>query len=277
MYSELVEAPGFARPASLAKSGPFPRKMRIGYVSGDLCHHPVTTFIEPVLEKHERTEFEVFCYYNNTRVDAFTRRLQSLPLHWRQVQGLSDEAFCELVGRDGIDVLVDLSGHTTRNRLTAFARRPAPVQVTMVGCMQTTGLRAMDYRITDAGLDPEGMTEAFHSERLVRMRAGAVCFRPHPSAPEVSPLPCYSGKPFTFGSFNNLAKITAPVLDLWAAVLAAAPGTRMQVVADSDHSADLACDRMLQACLQVVAGLGVALHLELAAGGPESDPSLEMF
>jgi predicted O-linked N-acetylglucosamine transferase (SPINDLY family) len=101
--------------------------------------------------------------------------------------------------------------------------------------MQTTGLRAMDYRITDAGLDPEGMTEAFHSERLVRMRSGAVCFRPHPSAPEVTPLPCLSGKPFTFGSFNNLAKITAPVLDLWAAVLAAAPKTRMQLVADSDE------------------------------------------
>ena len=235
MYSMLVEAPSFAVPASLAKPEPFPRKMRIGYVSGDLCHHPVTTFIGPVLEKHERAEFDVFCYYNNTRVDAFTRRLQSLPLHWRQVQGLSDEAFCELVGRDRIDVLVDLSGHTTRNRLTAFARRPAPVQVTMVGCMQTTGLRAMDYRITDAGLDPEGMTEAFHSERLVRMKSGAVCFGPHPSAPEVAPLPCLSGKPFTFGSFNNLAKITAPVLDLWAAVLAAAPETRMQVVADSDE------------------------------------------
>jgi predicted O-linked N-acetylglucosamine transferase (SPINDLY family) len=235
MYSELVEGPGLACPPTVLKSEPFPRKMRIGYVSGDFCHHPVTTFIEPVLEKHDRAEFEVFCYYNNTRVDAFTRRLQSLPLHWRQVQGLSDESFCELVVRDRIDVLVDLSGHTTRNRLTAFARRPAPVQVTMVGCMQTTGLRAMNYRITDAVLDPEGMTEAFHSERLVRMRAGAVCFRPHPSAPEVSPLPCCSGKPFTFGSFNNLAKITAPVLDVWAEVLAAAPGTRMQVVADSDE------------------------------------------
>jgi protein O-GlcNAc transferase len=235
MYSGMVEGTGLPKPFSGVPPEPFPRKMRIGYVSGDFCHHPVTTFIEPVLERHDGAEFEVFCYYNNTRVDAFTRKLQSLPVQWRQVQGLSDEAFCDLVGKDKIDVLVDLSGHTTRNRLTAFARKPAPVQVTMVGCMQTTGLRAMDYRITDAGLDPEGLTEAFHSERLVRMQSGAVCFRPHPSAPEVAPLPCLSGKPFTFGSFNNLAKITAPVLDLWATVLASVPESRMQVVADSDE------------------------------------------
>lgn len=233
-FSELVEPDGPSGAAYTGAGEPFPRKMRIGYVSGDFCHHPVTTFIEPVLEKHDRGAFEIFCYYNHTRVDAFTRKLQALPVCWRQVNGLSDSEFCELVGRDKIDVLVDLSGHTTRNRLTAFARKPAPVQVTMVGCMQTTGLRAMDYRITDEWVDPVGMTEKLHSELLVRMKAGAVCFRPHPSAPPVEPLPCLNGKPFTFGSFNNLAKITAPVFDLWAQVLAAVPDARMQIVADSE-------------------------------------------
>ncbi len=234
MFSNLVEPAGPSGAAYTGAVEPFPRRMRIGYVSGDFCHHPVTTFIEPVLEKHDRGEFDIFCYYNNVRMDAFTRKLQALPVHWRQVNGLSDSEFCELVSRDRIDVLVDLSGHTTRNRLTAFAKKPAPVQVTMVGCMQTTGLRAMDYRITDEWLDPVGMTEALHTEVLVRMQSGAVCFRPHPSAPVVAPLPCLSGSPFTFGSFNNLAKVSGPVFDLWARVLAAVPGARMQVVADSD-------------------------------------------
>jgi protein O-GlcNAc transferase len=233
MYSDLVESPDALGAAHTGVVKPFPRKMRVGYVSGDFCHHPVTTFIEPVLGHHDREQFEVFCYYNHTRVDAFTRKLRALPVHWRQVQGLSDPELCEVIARDKIDVLVDLSGHTTRNRLTAFAKKPAPVQVTMVGCMQTTGLRAIDYRITDEWLDPVGMTEAFHSERLVRMKSGAVCFRPHPSAPAVAPLPCLHGHPFTFGSFNNLAKITSPVLDVWAQVLTSLPETRMQVVADS--------------------------------------------
>ena len=234
-YAERVAALGYRASCQGQPLRPFPRKLRVGYVSGDFCHHPVTTFIEPVLTEHDRSGFEVYCYYNHSRSDAFTQRLQSLPVHWRVIRGVSDEAFCELVQADEIDILVDLSGHTARNRLTALARKPARVQVTMVGCMQTTGLDTVDYRISDEWLDPTGMTEEYHSERLVRMRSGAVCFRPHPFSPEVAPLPSLGGAPFTFGSFNNLAKITSPVLDLWAAVLSAVPGSRMQVVADSDE------------------------------------------
>jgi protein O-GlcNAc transferase len=234
-FGGRVAALGHVRSCGTPPLQPFPRKLRIGYVSGDFCHHPVTTFIEPVLEAHNRSEFEVFCYYNHSRVDAFTRRIQSRPLQWRVILGLSDEAFCTLVQNDRIDVLVDLSGHTARNRLTAFARKPARVQLTMVGCMQTTGLDTIDYRVTDEWLDPVGLTEGYHSERLIRMRSGAVCFSPHPSSPEVSPSPFLQGAPFTFGSFNNMAKVTPPVLDLWAAVLASAPQARMQVVADSEE------------------------------------------
>jgi protein O-GlcNAc transferase len=234
-FGERVAALGHVRSCGMPPLRPFPRKIRVGYVSGDFCHHPVTTFIEPVLVAHNRSEFEIFCYYNHSRVDAFTRRIQSLALQWRVIRGLSDDAFCTLVQKDGIDILVDLSGHTARNRLTAFARKPARLQLTMVGCMQTTGLDTIDYRVTDEWLDPVGMTEGYHSERLIRMRSGAVCFSPHPTSPEVSPSPFLKGGPFTFGSFNNLAKVTPPVLDLWAAVLASAPQTRMQVVADSDE------------------------------------------
>lgn len=232
-YSTLIEQPKASKRYTVHPSRPFPRKLRIGYVSGDFCNHPVASFIEPVLLSHDRSVFEVFCYYNFARVDHITERLRGLPLHWRQIEALSDEAFCETVRADGIDILVDLAGHSSRNRLPAFALKPAPVQVTMIGCMQTTGLQSMDYRITDAGLDPEGVSEFLNSERLIRMQSGALCFGPYLQAPEPAQTPALEGHPFTFGSYNNLAKITPEVLDLWAKVLDRLPETRMQIIADS--------------------------------------------
>ncbi len=232
-YSALIEEPKASNRYKIHPNRPFPRKLRVGYVSGDFCNHPVASFIEPVLLAHDGAAFEVYCYYNFARVDHITERIRSLPVQWRQVESLSDEAFCEAVRADGIDILVDLAGHTSRNRLTAFALKPAPVQVTMIGCMQTTGLQSMDYRITDAELDPEGISESLNSERLIRMQAGAFCFMPHPQAPPVAPVPALTGQPFTFGSYNNLAKLTPQVLDLWAKVLDSLPETRMQIIADS--------------------------------------------
>ncbi len=232
-YSTLIEQPKASKRYTAYPVRRFPRKLRVGYVSGDFCNHPVASFIEPILLSHDASAFEVFCYYNFARVDQITERIRSLPWHWRQVESLSDEAFCELVRADGIDILVDLAGHSTRNRLPAFALKPAPVQVTMIGCMQTTGLQSMDYRITDAGLDPEGVSESLNSERLIRMRTGALCFKPYPQAPDPAPTPALHGRPFTFGSYNNLAKLTPEVLDLWAKVLDYLPETRMQIVADS--------------------------------------------
>lgn len=208
------------------------RRLRIGYVSGDFCDHPVATFFYPLLQNHDRSAFEIFCYYNHAREDEKTAELRSLSEHWRAVHALSDTDFCDRVRRDGIDILVDLSGHSGRNRLTAFAAKPAPVQVTMIGCMQTTGLKAVDYRITDALLDPAGLSEEIHTEALVRMKAGAVCFRVPPESPEVW-MPCGPReRPFTFGSFNNLAKINPGVLDLWSETLRALPGSRMHLVAN---------------------------------------------
>jgi predicted O-linked N-acetylglucosamine transferase (SPINDLY family) len=234
-YSELIEKPVEDSRYQHEVSDPFPRKLRVGYVSGDFCHHPVTTFIEPVFLNHDHSSFDVYCYYNFARFDGTTERLKALPLNWRDVAPLSDSELCETIRKDRIDILVDLSGHTTRNRLSAFALKPAPVQVTMVGCMQTTGLRAMDYRISDAWLDPEGQSESLHTESLVRMKSGAVCFMPHSKAPEPAPLPCLRGEPFTFGSYNNLAKVTPHVLEVWSRVLKALPEARMQLVADGEE------------------------------------------
>jgi predicted O-linked N-acetylglucosamine transferase (SPINDLY family) len=175
----------------------------------------------------------VYCYYSCPKSDVVTARLKALVDHWRDVPAVSDEALAALIREDQIDILVDLAGHTRLGRPLVFARKPAPVQVTMIGCMQTTGLKSIDYRITDAELDPPGMSEAYNSEALIRMKSGAVCFKPEANSPAVKPLPALREGVFTFGSYNNLAKITPHVLDLWSEVLRQAPSSRMILVADS--------------------------------------------
>jgi predicted O-linked N-acetylglucosamine transferase (SPINDLY family) len=193
----------------------------------------VASFIEPVFDHYDRSAFEVFCYYSCPKPDVVTQRLRALVDHWRDVPGVPDDVLAARIREDQIDILVDLAGHTRWSRPLVFARKPAPVQVTMIGCMQTTGLKAIDYRITDAELDPPGLTEAYNSEALIRMKCGAVCFKPEPDSPEVRPLPATESGVFTFGSYNNLAKITPDVLDLWSEVLRRVPSSRMLLVADS--------------------------------------------
>jgi predicted O-linked N-acetylglucosamine transferase (SPINDLY family) len=206
------------------------RRLRVGYVSGDLRLHPVANFIEPVLANYSREGFEVYCYANQEINDAVTERLRSMVDCWRQVSALSDDELAEAIRKDGIDILVDLSGHTALNRLLVFARKPAPVQVTMFGCMQTTGVPGVDYRITSEVLDPTGTSEHLNTEELVRLPAGAAPFLAHAECPEVNELPALKNGCVTFASFNNPSKVTAEVIATWAAVLHAAPGARMLIV-----------------------------------------------
>ena len=207
------------------------RRLRVGYVSPDLKTHSVAYFFEPVLAAHDHGAVEVFCYADVTEPDAVTARLRGLADQWRPIVGLDDEALAGQVRADGIDILVDLTGHTGRNRLLAFARKPAPVQVTWLGYPNTTGLTAIDWRITDAIADPEG-ADALHSERLARLPTGFLCYAAPADAPEPEPLPAVAGgadAPITFGSFNNLTKVTPEVVRLWSAVLARVPGSRLIV------------------------------------------------
>ncbi|HEY9840498.1 MAG TPA: tetratricopeptide repeat protein, partial [Candidatus Obscuribacterales bacterium] len=154
-----------ARPAQVRPAGP----LRIGYVSAVFRHHAAAFFIESLLKAHDRRDFEIFCYSGLPRPDAVTRRLQSLADHWREVHGLDDRAAAEQIQRDRIDILVDLDGHTAHTRLPLFALKPAPVQVSYLGYPNTTGLSRIDYRLTDAWADPPGLTEAWHTEELVRL------------------------------------------------------------------------------------------------------------
>lgn len=202
------------------------RRLRVGYVSPDFRRHSVAYFIEPVLEHHNRDAVEVFAYANMpTAGDAVTARLKTHADHWRNVFGLDDAAFAGKVRDDGIDILVDLAGHTRGNRLSAFARRPAPLQMSYLGYPATTGLDAIDFRLTDVWADPPGMTEALHRETLLAIDGGFLCYRPDPTAPDVAPRAAGGG--VTFGSFNNLAKLTPAVVETWAALLNRVAGSRL--------------------------------------------------
>jgi predicted O-linked N-acetylglucosamine transferase (SPINDLY family) len=202
------------------------RRLRVGYVSPDFVNHAVAYFFEPVLAAHDRGRFEIFCYSNVRVPDKVTERLRGQSDAWREIAGLSDDQVAALVREDQIDILVDLAGHTARNRLLVFARRPAPVQATWLGYPNTTGLDAIDYRLTEAVSDPAG-SEAWHSEKLWRLPETFSCYRPSAESPLVGPLPAAAAGYITFGCFNHLAKLTPPAIKLWAEVLRDLPGSRL--------------------------------------------------
>ena len=205
------------------------RRLRIGYVSGDFRDHPVCSFFAPLLASHNREEVEVFCYssLDEADEDEATARLKPHAEHWHRVHRWDDKNLAERIRADRIDILVDLGGYTAGSRVEVFALKPAPVQSTWLGYPNTTGLSAMDYRITDGIADPEGEAEQFNSEALMRLRPPFLCYRAFEHAPPVSPPPALEAERLTFGSFNNLPKLTRRVVGLWARLLRAVPGSRL--------------------------------------------------
>ena len=208
------------------------RKLRIGYISPDFRRHPVTALCAPVLEKHDRERYEVCCYYNFSTGDVVTERPRRAADIWREVSGLPDAEVANMIEADGIDVLVDLAGHTTFNRLLALARKPAPVQVSWLGYFNTTGLEQMDAFITDPHSSPPGQ-ESWFTETLLRLPDTRFPFEPHEFYPEVGPLPALARGYVTFGSFNNLAKVNRSVLALWSRILGRVPGSRLALQANA--------------------------------------------
>jgi predicted O-linked N-acetylglucosamine transferase (SPINDLY family) len=206
------------------------RRLRVGYVSPDLVQHVLCSFFEPVLAHHDPGQVEAVCYADMLFGDAVTERLRSLAHGWRPIHGKSDEEVAALVRADGIDLMVDLAGHTG-GRLGLFARRPVPVQLTWLGYPATTGLSSIPYRLTDAVADPPG-EPACHSEELVRLRGGFCAYRPPADAPPVAPPPCRERGYVTFGSLHKLAKLNDDVLDLWCDLLRAVPAARLLVFRD---------------------------------------------
>jgi len=202
------------------------RRLRIGYVSPDLRRHSVASFIEPVLAHHDKSAVEVYAYYSHSQQDEVSARLKSCVEHWIPCLGLSEEQLAERIRADGIDILVDLAGHTAGNRLLAFARKPAPVQVTYLGYPATTGLDAMDYRLCTLDTDPPGQEE-WHSETLYRLPRTLWCYRPPGPRPARAPAAHGHAAGIAFGSMNNLPKVSPESFALWMQLLRDDPATRL--------------------------------------------------
>lgn len=204
------------------------RRLRIGYVSGEFYLHPVARFMIPLIEQHDPSRFAVHCYSVGPIADSFTRRIQAAAGVWRDTKTMKDSELADLVHHDRIDILVDLSGHSGLTRLAAFAERPAPVQVTWLGNLNTTGLTRVHYRISDAVCDPPGLTERLHTEELMRLPHSQWCYRPF-VAIDVERTSS-RGTGFTFGSFTQISKLSAPTRSLWARILREVPDSRLLVV-----------------------------------------------
>jgi predicted O-linked N-acetylglucosamine transferase (SPINDLY family) len=240
------------------------RRLKIGYVSCDFQAHPVGWLLANVLPAHDKANVEVFCYANDVIEDEVTDRLKAGADHWRDITGETDEAVAARVRQDEIDILLDLTGHTGRNRLLTFARKPAPVQVSWLGYPGTTGMSAMDYLIMDAVTVPAGAEDGC-SEALVRLPHGRFCYAPPSFAPAVSDRPQRSV--VVFGSFNHLAKLGPEVVRLWAGVLSAVPQSRL-VLKWAALSEPSARERLTMAF--AAEGIG-ADRLELRGSSPHAD------
>ena len=217
-------------PFTPARERGSPRRLRVGYVSGDFNYHPVGLFVLPVLERHDRERFEVFCYATGTKADPFTRRLSAHADTWRDVAALSETQLAETVHRDRIDILIDLAGHSGVSRLGVFARQPAPVQAAWLGYLNTTGLSRIRYRITDGYCDPPGAADRLHTETLVRLPQSQWCYRPFVSVEHARTPPLESAGHVTFGSFNQTAKLSRTTRLRWAQILRQLPDARLVVV-----------------------------------------------
>jgi predicted O-linked N-acetylglucosamine transferase (SPINDLY family) len=189
----------------------------------------VAFFIEPILRWHDHSKFEVWGILSHTWRDGKTDQLKGYCDHWLEAGGLSNEALAKKLRELEIDILIDLICHSQGSRVLTFARKPAPVQITMIGMQQTTGLDAMDYRITDAIMDPPGLTEAYHSEKLIHLPFAFV-FQPHANTRPLSSLPALRNGYVTFGQFNNFAKAHPGVLQAWAQVMKRVPNSRFMAV-----------------------------------------------
>ena len=224
--ARLPDRPGRA----IRQSDPSMQRIKIGYLSPDFRQHAMRFFVRPILKHHDRNRFEVFCYSLTEREDGESARLKALADHWLPCASLDDRALAQRIRDDGIDVLVDLAGHTAGNRLLALAYKPAPVQVTMLGYMNTSGMKAIDYRISDRVACPPNM-EAYFSERILRMPDSQWCYVPDENMPDCVPAPCISSNEFVFGAFHSTAKMNDTVLAAWCEILRRVPQGKLLTVA----------------------------------------------
>ncbi|MDP3086806.1 MAG: tetratricopeptide repeat protein [Methylotenera sp.] len=223
------------------QSHPDSRRLRIGLMSGDLRQHPVAYFLENWVRNVDFSQFELIAYLTDTREDAFTGRIKPNFSHWKSLVGLTDQAAAELIHDDGIDILLDLSGHTSGNRLQILAWKPAPIQVSWLGYFATTGMKCVDYFIADEVGVPAG-GDANFVEKIKYLPDTRLCFTAPHVATDVSALPALTNGYITFASFQTLAKAGDDVLALWADVMLALPDAKLRWQCKSFGDADVTVD-----------------------------------
>ncbi len=203
--------------------------IKIGYVSADFRIHSVGYFIEPLIEHHDKKKFHIYCYHDCSIVDSTTERIKNHAHVWRPIYNISDQEVISMINADGIDILVDLAGHSSRNRLTLFLQKPAPIQISYLGYPNTTGLSTMDFRITDALADPEDQDQ-FYTEKLIRLSRCFLCYRPPDLDSNIPPASPFKQNGYiTFGSFNNLPKVSEETISVWAAILRNVPNSKLVI------------------------------------------------
>jgi len=212
------------------------RLLRIGYVSPDFSNHPVGRFLRPIFDHHDHEHFEIICYSDGRTPDSYTEALKARADEWHAAADLMDGDLAERMRAHGIDILVDLAVHTLNNRLLMFARKPAPVQITYLGYPGTTGLAAMDYRITDRFLSLEGSASE-GPEKLIYLKS-YWCYQAPTIAPEVAPLPATQTGHVTFGCLNNPSKVSRQCLELWAEILRGVPDSHLILFSKKGQSED---------------------------------------
>jgi len=230
------------------------RRIKIGYVSPDLRHHVVGTNLLPLLREHNSVrnrgekdgQFEIICYASVEKPDSMSQRLQSFTDGWRDISKMSDSEAADLVRRDQIDILVDLTLHMADNRLLLFARKPAPVQVSYLGYCGGTGLTEIDYRISDPNMDPSEDDLKYYSEKTVRLANSYWCYQRPDPAPQTMPPPVLKNGYVTFGCMNNFAKVTAKTLDTWGRILGAVPNSKLIIHAQEGGHRQRVWDRMAE-------------------------------
>ncbi|MCR5175818.1 MAG: hypothetical protein K6C05_03095, partial [Anaerovibrio sp.] len=219
-------------------------RIRIGYISPDLRNHVVLRFSWTMLSNYDKERFEVYCYHNNPNEDKYSEELRTMTDNWRNISGMSPEKAAEIIYQDNIDILVDLAGHTSNNPLPILAYKPAPVQVSGIGYFATTGLRAVDYFLSDKYLASE---QEYFSEKIIRLEHSHFCYTPLYKALPTGNTPCIKIGYITFGSFNNLRKVNDEVLELWVNILLAVPESHLLLkgsIFDDEYGHELFVDRL---------------------------------
>ena len=211
------------------KNNDLNKKLKIGFVSSNFNTHSISHFLLPILQHHNKEYFEYYCYSGTPKLDEVSELIQNNIDSWQQIYNLSDEEIVTIIKQDNIDILIDLAGHSSSpNHIAVFSHKPAPVTISYLGYPFSTGLKNMDYRITDEHADPTGLTEHIHTEKLIRIKPSFLCYQPPKHDINIEKeIPSSKNNYITFGSFNNLNKLSSTTIELWSIILKSVPNSKL--------------------------------------------------